>query len=834
MPSLRLAKMHLTRTFPLSAVLVSLVFALPLLILWKMAEPIYPFIEDDALISLRYARRLLDGQGLTWTAGTPVEGYSNLLWVLLSALGGALSLDLILVVRILGIASIVGCLGALINTALQTRRIKGSRSNLSLTLTLWCAGAAGVYLCASGSTALWSIAGLEQPLVAFLLLWALSCAPTLLTSNQNSSKSRKAELQVAIPLAGLVLTRPDSPLFVVLFAVYITLYNRSPIRVRLLVALRVISLPLLAWLGQLGFRLAYYNDVVPNTAYLKASFQWERVAGGWDYLKKGYEFLWPMAWGAALSAAYGLYHPRLRGWIFLHLSCIGFWLAYVVAIGGDHFPGHRHILLVVAICSNLITIALVRAWSAAQGLTRIYRLPLGAASCALLLGVPSFMELQERDPDYQMGTLARWQWDAEPLGKLFARGFSKEQPLWAVTAAGCMPYFSNLPSLDMLGLNDRHIARQPADLSQPLAHDHGDGIYVLDRKPDLITFGLPTGGPPHFLSGKQMKTDPRFRQDYQRVTFHAFAPHFVENKSYVRVYGKIGIQQSDEKITVPAYLLSGVIGQSVASSRVGALLKRRVFSITPPLTLPPGRYQIALTPPNPLLEIQLMTLDGDVQVHSGDSPQLSVVNGKAKVRLRLRSQQFDTTLFALELTRLDAKQAVKPFTVSSKRVELLRRAKKMSLDGKVLLSQNFETSLQGWLLKGDAMSVVKQSPPTQGTVQGTKGKFLNSFHATELDGATGTAQSPSFVPTEFSFLRLRLGGGRAHEYPSQVGVALHNQQGVLQVLTGESKPRLIEHWLDLSPYAGQSLFLEVFDRGQLSWGHIMIDELEVRASEPLN
>src|SRR5438552_18050395 len=60
-----------------------------------------PFVEDDALISLRYAKRLLEGHGLTWTDGPRVEGYSNLLWILLAAGLGALKIDLILAVRVL-------------------------------------------------------------------------------------------------------------------------------------------------------------------------------------------------------------------------------------------------------------------------------------------------------------------------------------------------------------------------------------------------------------------------------------------------------------------------------------------------------------------------------------------------------------------------------------------------------------------------------------------------------------------------------------------------------------------------------------------------------------
>ena len=52
-----------------------------------------PFLSDDALITLRYAGRLLEGHGLTWTDGPRVEGYSNLAWLLLCAGAGALGAD---------------------------------------------------------------------------------------------------------------------------------------------------------------------------------------------------------------------------------------------------------------------------------------------------------------------------------------------------------------------------------------------------------------------------------------------------------------------------------------------------------------------------------------------------------------------------------------------------------------------------------------------------------------------------------------------------------------------------------------------------------------------
>src|SRR2546428_13321921 len=43
--------------------------------------------SDDAYISFRYARNLVQGLGLVYNAGERVEGYSNFLWTLWCALG---------------------------------------------------------------------------------------------------------------------------------------------------------------------------------------------------------------------------------------------------------------------------------------------------------------------------------------------------------------------------------------------------------------------------------------------------------------------------------------------------------------------------------------------------------------------------------------------------------------------------------------------------------------------------------------------------------------------------------------------------------------------------
>jgi len=72
--------------------------------------------------------------------------------------------------------------------------------------------------------------------------------------------------------------------------------------------------------------------------------------------------------------------------------------------------------------------------------------------------------------------------------------------LLAADAAGKVPFCSGLRTVDMLGLNDEHIAHRPAQFFEA-GHNKYDPDYVLVRHPDLIAdwidprldlrFGLP-------------------------------------------------------------------------------------------------------------------------------------------------------------------------------------------------------------------------------------------------------------------------------------------------------------------------------------------------------
>src|SRR5688572_3538656 len=84
-------------------------FLLPAALLLALHAYFYRgFTSDDAFISLRYAVRLATGGGLTWNDGEYVEGYSNLLWVILAAIGAFAGATAHLWIKVCGYICVLG------------------------------------------------------------------------------------------------------------------------------------------------------------------------------------------------------------------------------------------------------------------------------------------------------------------------------------------------------------------------------------------------------------------------------------------------------------------------------------------------------------------------------------------------------------------------------------------------------------------------------------------------------------------------------------------------------------------------------------------------------
>lgn len=551
-------------------------FACALVVLGLHAWYYHRFMVDDAFISLRYSDRLIHGLGLTWNDGEAVEGYSNLLWVLGCALLGKLGLQLVLAARVLGFLGTAAAMGALIwvhrgHTGRQA--LPGLAGALALSL--------------SGSVAIWTVGGLEQPLLAALLAWALALSFPLL----DGSEPRIARLLAVGFLLGLiVITRPDGAVFTLAICLgMVASRGLDPKSVRIVFMLAL--LPLLFFIGQLAFRLFYYHDWLPNSAYAKVGFTPERMWSGVTYVSGAIYLaglLVPsfMAFRLARKSSFG---DRAR---FLGIV-LAVWLGYLVAIGGDFFPGRRHLFPAVVVLAYLSTISLTILIPRKGSFRPVLW---GGTLCLVTLVVFQFL-----DPRNAVARNEQWVWDGECIGNLLSDAFGAEHPLLAVDPAGCVPYFSHLPSVDMLGINDHYLARhRPADFGKGvLGHELGDGSYVLSRKPDLVLFNLPTGNlRPYFRSGREMVFDSssNFRAIFRSVTFECERPRHLDSIVWARLEGgAIGIRRSADRIQIPGYLFSA---NQLSRARLDAEGKIGVGVLpdTPAgfsgLSVPPGRWVV--------------------------------------------------------------------------------------------------------------------------------------------------------------------------------------------------------------------------------------------------
>lgn len=509
-----------------------------------------PFISDDALISLTYAKRLAQGLGLTWNGGLYVEGYSNLLWVLATGALGALGMDLIAAARALGYAGMGAALAAFLHAH--------PPGSLRAALPTLCAL---LFVALSGPFAAWTIGGLEQPLLAALLAWAVVLTYPRL---EREVASARAMLAPGLCFALLCLTRLDAPVYTA-GAVCAVLLCGGLHRDSLRKAFGLALLPALFVCGHELFRVVYYGEWVPNTMLVKFHPSGKHTADGLKYLGAGALASAPL-FALAAAAAYACLRAGFRrARVVLLLALAAAWAAYVAAIGGDIFPAWRHFVPLVLLASLLV--AEGGAWLASRASARAFR----RATLAAVLALALFAFLQHRDGENFRAVTERWEWDAEAVGLLFKNAFADEQPLMAVDPAGGLPFWSELPALDMLGLNDKYLPRHPPpDLGQgPIAHELGDGQYVLDRRPDLVVFLLPTGNDHgYFLSGRQMQQDPRFFRDYTLVRFEARAPRRAVARVWVRRESeRIGIRREAARVTVPGFL---ICDNQTSLARLGA------------------------------------------------------------------------------------------------------------------------------------------------------------------------------------------------------------------------------------------------------------------------
>jgi arabinofuranosyltransferase len=223
-----------------------------------------------------------------------------------------------------------------------------------------------------------------------------------------------------------------------------------------------------------------------------------------------------------------------------------------------------------------------------------------------------------------------------------------------VTAAGGIPYWSKLPCIDMLGLNDGVISRSKSQGkgSNWIGHEQADANYVMSRRPELIHFGAPGGGMPVFGYKEQMKEMPVFWQDYVLCAIGGLEPYPFVTRIYVdRTSTKLGLISTPGHIDVPLYLIEGTVAMWFEDAHrfVTRLEPRRPAGIRT-LSLDAGKWQIGIPAG---VEAQLVDSQNGTVIATGitgDTVTTLVAPVTANLIVRVTGTKF-IELYQLVLTR---------------------------------------------------------------------------------------------------------------------------------------------------------------------------------------
>lgn len=496
------------------------------------------YVCDDGFIVYQYVKNFAAGEGFVYAPGLRVEGYTGFLWVgLLGVLARLLPLPIPVLGAVLGVASGVASLVLVVQLSRTVAR----------TPWPWSLLAAGL-LAVNGAMVTWSTSGLETLLFAFLLLAAAGAYAGVL------ERGRPA-WPVPLLFALLAMTRPEGMLFFGLTSLHFWVREIRAGR-------SWIGRPVWIWAGLfLGVflpwylaRWAWYGDPLPNTAYVKLGHGTEMLRLGLRYVT-GYL----VDYGLLLylpAALVLLRRPRVAWRDYLALL-VGAYTAYVVYAGGDGLGSYRFSVHVAPLLFLLVQEGWADLYARLRDGPFVRRGPLlaGLAMLAVAASVWSLTRhtlqplwLAERvrwtEPHSELtfpgrGEVHDYVWfDTYFVDRLAAaaRWLDAHAPdgsLVASTPAGSIAYHMRHPVLDMLGLNDRHIARtEPGHVgwARP-GHFKGDGAYVLDREPAYILMGnvavlarpLDRAAVEEKLVRKsehEIWADPRFHRDYERVVVH--------------------------------------------------------------------------------------------------------------------------------------------------------------------------------------------------------------------------------------------------------------------------------------------------------------------------
>jgi arabinofuranosyltransferase len=437
----------------------------------------YFALFDDEMISMKYAENLAHGYGLIWNHQRPderVEGYTNLLWTLFMA---GFHLLPVAKSKMSLLVEIMGAIFLLINLFF-VRKISELIKKETLFPLL-----AVIYTAFYLPLNDWGLQGTEVSILALFV--SINVFLSL-----QSLDSRTVPWYLYVPLGISTLVRLDAAVpFLALFVFLIVVDKDN--------RLKHVYTGLVTFVFFIGlqtvFRLVYYNDIFPNTYYLKMTgypVLW-RIGRGFLVLK---DFLFGEGFLVMILPFLSFKAARNRS-ILLLMTLILAQIAYSVYVGGDAWEGRGGANRYIAIVMPLFFILL------AQTLVEIKLLRNHKPVFWTVVFICFFSLNALKGPTGILKLIPRSNHGGEYVihrVKLLEKLTTKDARV-AVLSAGTLPYFLDREAIDMLGKSDRYISHLSSCHAPTLAtldggirnfwpgHTKYDYLYSIGQlKPDVV------------------------------------------------------------------------------------------------------------------------------------------------------------------------------------------------------------------------------------------------------------------------------------------------------------------------------------------------------------
>ena len=471
-----------------------------------LALQMMPFVPDDSFISYRYAANLAGGHGLRFNpTDSPVEGYSNFLWIVLLAGAVRLGLDPVTTGAFFG-----GLLGLLSIIALWAILKKCGRTGVHLAVPVGLLALAAPLL-------LYAISGMETALFAFLLLAGLWVAADLLARPTMGRGLLLGAVGVLV-----ALTRPEGVLALPITVVCLVVseWRVSPVRRRDIG--RAAGVAFLAFVVILAayhlWRVAYFDAVWPTPFLSKgaaggtSSFVKPLLTNLGQFFVRQTHYYAPMGYyyaalmlGAVLGAllARRRRHHRPVEWTALILALV---YAAVYLNFVDWMPGMRYYAPLLGLI--FIPFSLLGPELRDVGEHRDdWRSDLAFLLVGAALGIFSLSSLAtlrldsgqlQTSTQASMVELGRWLRETMPPDAVLA-----------MSDVGATPYYSGLRTIDI----------NPDSLTDRTIAENGwSADYFFATDPDVVAITAFSLTRPDFYGAHEaLYVMPRFQATYWQV-----------------------------------------------------------------------------------------------------------------------------------------------------------------------------------------------------------------------------------------------------------------------------------------------------------------------------